>query len=106
MNLKTIGLLLLLCCTQWLHAESGYELWLRYQPVGEGALCEAYRLKNRKVMFPGETESLVAARQELQAGLKGLLGVAFAEAAALEDNVLVVGTPQSVSSFKKTIILR
>lgn len=101
MNLKSICLLLLLCCTQCLSAENGYELWLRYTPMGEGALCESYRLKNRKILFPGETESLLAARKELQRGLAGLLGVSFAETGTVEDGTLVVGTLQSVPLFKK-----
>ena len=63
MNLKNICLLLLLCYTQWLYAENGYELWLRYKLVSKGEFYTSYCLKNRKVMFPGETESLIAERK-------------------------------------------
>ena len=102
MNLRNICLLLLLCCCmQWLHAENGYELWLRYQPVSEGSLCDSYRLRNRKVMFPGDAESLVAARKELQAGLSGLLGMPYTAADALEENMLVVGTPRTIPLFRE-----
>ena len=101
MNLKNIYLIFLLCCALGLHAENGYELWLRYKPVNKGNLCESYCLKSRKIMFPGETESLIAAKKELQVGLSGLLNMPYTEAETLEDNMLVVGTPQSVSLFKK-----
>lgn len=101
MNLKNICLLLLLCCAQGLYAENGYELWLRYKPVNKGNLCESYCLKSRKIMFPGEAESLIAAKKELQVGLSGLLNMPYTEAETLEDNMLVVGTPQSVPLFKK-----
>lgn len=99
--LRNICLLFLLCCVQWSYAENGYELWLRYKPVNNASLCESYRLMNRKVIFPGEAESLVAARKELQAGLSGLLNVNFTETEALEDNVLLVGTPQSIPLLQK-----
>ena len=101
MNLKNICLFLLLCYTQWLHAENGYELWLRYKLVSKGEFYTSYCLKNRKVMFPGETESLIAAKKELQAGLSGLLNIPYTEEETLEDNMLIVGTPQSVPLFKE-----
>ena len=101
MNLKNICLLLLLCYTQWLYAENGYELWLRYKLISKGEFYTSYCLKNRKVMFPGETESLIAAKKELQAGLSGLLNIPYTEEETLEDNMLVVGTPQSVPLFKE-----
>lgn len=101
MNLRNTCLFLLLCCMQWLHAESGYELWLRYKPLGNDELSESYRQRNRKVMCPGETESLVVAKKELQAGLSGLLGISFTESESLEDNMLIIGTPQSIPLFRK-----
>ena len=101
MNLKNICLFLLLCYTQWLHAENGYELWLRYKLVSKGEFYTSYCLKNRKVMFPGETESLIAAKKELQAGLSGLLNIPYTEEETLEDIMLIVGTPQSVPLFKE-----
>lgn len=88
-----ILLLLLLLCTQGLYAESGYRLWLRYQPVEDSSLCEAYRRQNRKVMFPGEAESLAAARWELEQGLSGLLDLAYTEVDKVEEHTLIVGTP-------------
>lgn len=101
MNLRNTCLFLLLCCMQWLHAESGYELWLRYKPLGNDELSESYRQRNRKVMCPGETESLAVAKKELQAGLSGLLGISFTESESLEDNMLIIGTPQSIPLFRK-----
>ena len=101
MKLRIIYLLFLLCSTSLLQAENGYELWLRYRPVAKGTSHTSYCMKNQKVMFPGETESLIAARKELQAGLSGLLDIPYTETKVLENNMLVVGTPQSVPLFKQ-----
>lgn len=101
MKLRIIYLLFLLCSTSLLQAENGYELWLRYRPVAKGTSHTSYCMKNQKIMFPGETESLIAARKELQAGLSGLLDIPYTETKVLENNMLVVGTPQSVPLFKQ-----
>ena len=74
-------------------AESGYDLWLRYQPVDDGygaanhvtALVTGYR-----------SPTLDAAAWELRRGLTGLLGRPPAQSSAVTaDDVLVIGTPKS-----------
>lgn len=67
----------------------------------QGRILHLILSENRKVMFPGETESLIAAKKELQAGLSGLLNIPYTEEETLEDNMLIVGTPQSVPLFKE-----
>lgn len=101
MKLKYIALILLLCCASWLPAENGYELWLRYKPVDNTSLADAYRQKNAKVLFPASSDRQLAAKKELQAGLAGLLGMPIHEVAAAEENTLVVGTPQSLPMLKR-----
>lgn len=76
MNLK-IYAVSLLCYTQWLHAEKRRAV-LRYKLVSRENL-HLIPSENRKVMFPGETESLIAAKKELQAGLSGLLNIPYTE---------------------------
>lgn len=100
MNLKYICLAFLLCCTQWIQAENGYELWLRYKQIDDVALSDLYRQKNRRIMFPGSSESLAAARKELQTGLSGLLNLSGEEAESVEENTLIVGTPQLISMLQ------
>lgn len=101
MKLRYIGFILLLCCMQWAHAENGYELWLRYQQVDNLSLRDAYRQKNTKVFFPGSSERLQTAKAELQAGLKALLDISLNQTGAVEENTLVVGTPQTIPWLQK-----
>lgn len=101
MKLRYIGFILLLCCMQWVHAENGYELWLRYQQVDNLSLRDAYRQKNTKVFFPGSSERLQTAKAELQAGLKGLLDISLNPTGTVEENTLVVGTPQTIPWLQK-----
>ncbi len=78
-----LGLLaaLAVCCAR---AEDGYRLWLRYDRIDDEALRAAYAAAARNVVLetPNASDSptLSAARDELIAGLRGLLGspVSFA----------------------------
>ena len=76
-----------------LRAETGYDLWLRYQRVSDARLAD-YQRVFASVGFPGSTPTLNAARQELSRGLSGLLGgakVGESESGA----TVVIGTPAS-----------
>lgn len=94
-------MVLLLCGLHGLHAESGYELWLRYPLLDNADLSARYRQINQKVLLPAVTPSLVAAKRELQRGFSGLLGMSYIETAVLEDQMLMVATPQSVPLLQK-----
>jgi len=84
-----------------LSAEDGYRLWLRYDPVADESLRRSYAsiLKeislapdpNRPAALPAGT--LEAARDELAAGLRGLLGtdIPVVENPAA-DGAIIVGT--------------
>jgi alpha-glucuronidase len=78
-------------------AESGYDLWLRYQPVEDDyaaanpvtALVTGYR-----------SPTLDAAAWELLRGLTGLLGEVPARSSAVTaDGALVIGTPKSAPAI-------
>jgi alpha-glucuronidase len=90
----------LLCAHSALHAEDGYELWLRYRLVANPARLSQYRTALTHIVFPGESPTLVAARNELKRGLQGLLGVNVpVRANPGGDGSLIAGTPQSSSAI-------
>jgi len=93
-NLCTLILLLLLCSQSY--GESGYRLWLRYDKIKDQSLLESYKASLKQLVFPGKSDLLVSAKQELELGLKGLLGQGPAEAAIPGlDGALIVGTAAS-----------
>jgi alpha-glucuronidase len=77
-----------------LHAENGYDLWLRYRLVDDPALLQAYRSGVSQLVAVGDSPTLRVTRAELVRGLKGLLG-ADVEVAATPSRAgaLVIGTP-------------
>jgi alpha-glucuronidase len=90
--------LVLLCCalgTRPLHAEDGYDLWLRYRPL-PAAQADAYRHHASQLVAPSSSPTQQATRQELQRGLDGLLGQAMPLSDTVTaDGAMVVGTPTS-----------
>ena len=70
--------LLVLALTTAAHAEDGYRLWLRYEPVTEKTLHSAYTQALSKVVLAtpniSPSPTLAVAQAELVAGLRGLLG--------------------------------
>ncbi|KAB7763183.1 alpha-glucuronidase [Xanthomonas maliensis] len=71
------------------HAEDGYDLWLRYQPVPTTVRADSTL---PALLLAGDSPTLQAARAELQRGVHGLLGTALADTAAVAtDGTLVLG---------------
>lgn len=77
------------------HAEDGFDLWLRYQPI-EASLAGDYRSRASELIAPTQTPTQRATRDELQRGLRGLLGrMPNASERITRDGAIVVGTPAS-----------
>jgi len=89
-----LTLALLFCAAPPAHAESGYDLWLRYAPVEAGARA-AYQAQARTLVGGKPSPTLDAARDELVRGLSGLLGRPQAVADTVSGGALVYGTPAS-----------
>lgn len=95
-----IGAISLFCLTAAValptvvHAEDGYDLWLRYRPV-EAPIRQSYLIHAQSIIAVPSSPILVAAQSELQRGLQGLLGTAVPVATSIGDGAIVIGTPKS-----------
>ena len=95
MKLKLIYIAALILCMPLLHAENGYDLWLRYQKVDNSQLLNSYSKTLAKLNFPVNSATLTEAKNELQQGLNGLLDTNLPETAGISKGTLLVGTPAS-----------
>jgi alpha-glucuronidase len=88
-----IVVLIVVLWTPSVHAEDGYDLWLRYHPLAPES-AQAYRRFASQLIASSATPTQNAARAELQRGLGGLLGVptALADNVA-KDGTIIAGTP-------------
>jgi alpha-glucuronidase len=74
-------------------AEDGDDLWLRYAPIENISLRDAYRLRIAGVIVQQSPASAAMVSQELARGLAALLGVPVPSRATVDrDGVLIVGT--------------
>jgi alpha-glucuronidase len=94
--IPAIGIaIFLLAAVQTAAAEDGYALWMRYERV-EPQWLTPYRAATAQIVGNAASPTLHAARDELQRGLGGLLGVAPADSDVVDtDGAVVVGTAQS-----------
>lgn len=104
-RMKNVTLLIALCLLLLpgsLHAEDGYDLWLRYQRVDDAAVLRTYRQTLTGWRIEGQSPTLDAARQELQTGLAGLLGSApaFLPQTTITKGLLIAGTPNGSPTIR------
>jgi alpha-glucuronidase len=77
-------------------AEDGYDLWLRYAPIENVALRDAYRQTIAGVIVQQSPATAAIVSQELARGLRGLLGVDVPSAGMVDrDGLVIVGTASS-----------
>ncbi len=77
-------------------AEDGYEMWLRYTPVSDARMLKAYQKQVSQIIVEGNSPTLMAAKDELQRGLSGLLAKPVAlSAGKVSQHALVIGTPEN-----------
>ena len=85
------------------HAEDGYELWLRYKPVG-ASVAKEYQSRTVELVAPTQTPTQRLTRDELGRGLQGLLSrTPHSSERITVEGAIVVGTPASlrtVAAFK------
>jgi alpha-glucuronidase len=95
--MKTNTLLLLcLFCFFAAEGETGYDLWLRYQPVSNKTLLQSYRANISAVLTGGSSATLKIVQEELITGLSGLLQTKIQlTTAANRNGTVVAGTPLS-----------
>lgn len=74
---KILFLFLLICSYSQLNAETGYDLWLRYQPIQDQTLLGKYRQQISSMYVDGNSETIRMAREELTNGLSDMLQQKF-----------------------------
>jgi alpha-glucuronidase len=96
--------LLVFFCTIRSRAEDGYRLWLRYDRVGNARLLQEYRNTISSCQMIDPNPTLKTAREELLAGLQGLLDTPIARIdtamTSAPEGCITVGTPSSSAAIR------
>lgn len=91
-------------------AEDGYDLWLRYAPLPDGARERAREVFTSIASPPEASPTVAAAVAELERGLGGLLGapvpVVDASGPPRTDGAVLLGTPASLAALGARVTIR
>jgi len=88
-------LLIIIALTLNLKAEDGYRLWLRYDKIDNNIILQQYRNAISSIHFYGSSPTLIAAKNELLHGLRGLLDKKIPVANTISNHSLLVYTKSS-----------
>jgi len=95
---KILSFILLVLCVQFVKAETGYELWLRYNPLKDPQKIKTYQISVTELIFQSKSETSSLAKEELKNGLAGLLGVKIPERNNItREGAILAGTYKSLN---------
>lgn len=93
-RINVLLLLLILCVS--VHAENGYDLWLRYVPIKNKVLLSDYKKQIGSPVILGSSSTAAIARKELSTALLGLTGSSYLINSSINtSSVFIAGTAQS-----------
>jgi alpha-glucuronidase len=84
-------------------AEDGYELWLRYKKIEEPGILAGYNKTISGLYVMGTGATILAAKEELEKGLSGMLGKKTAIQNTIRDGSLVIGNAANSSLIKELV---
>jgi alpha-glucuronidase len=88
------------------HAESGYDLWLRYPRIGNPALLREYRESFTRVVVEGRSATFDVVREEIARALRGLLDTTVSVSSEMRDGAeLIAGTFASSATIRMLVPL-
>ncbi|HUB82622.1 MAG TPA: alpha-glucuronidase family glycosyl hydrolase [Bryobacteraceae bacterium] len=104
--MSKLAWLSVLACAAALHAETGYDAWLRYAPL-EGAALDQYRQAVPAVVSLLDASPVaMSAQAEIVRGIKGMLGRTLREESSIpRENAIVIGMAGEVRGLLPAIDL-
>lgn len=100
---KSILAFTLILLSFFLSAENGYDCWLRYTRINEGALLQSYRQSIRALQFKGDSETMQVAKKEILQALKGVLASTIPVRGNLVNGTVLVGSAPAIPGLPKQI---
>jgi alpha-glucuronidase len=93
-------ILFMICTLVWgnyVNADDGYRLWLKYDLISDKDILNEYRNKIQAIKIEGESPTVQIIKQELHKGLFGLLGITIPEINSVDrDGIILVGSTNNL----------
>ncbi len=104
-KILTIFFLVLLLAVQ-IHAENGYDLWLRYPRIENEETINLYKKQFHRIVVVGNSETHTIINRELRIALKGLLGFeGIIEKQLTAPAGLLISTPENCPLLNNLITI-
>src|SRR5688572_25951959 len=88
-----------------LAAEVGYDLWLRYRPIGHPVLAAAYKKNITAIRLIGQSPTTEVIREELVRALNGLLQITARFTPGVQQNgTILIGTASASSLIRQHVV--
>ncbi len=96
-KIAMLAFIILLCGSiNYLYADDGYDLWLKYNKISDAQKLAEYQAAITSVVIQGDSPTCKVMKDELQKGLSGLLGKDMVFGSSVEKaGTLVIGTPEN-----------
>ena len=95
-----VPLVFLLASINFVKAENGHRLWLKYDLISDQNLLKEYKELIKESIFEGNSPTIQIAANELQKGLRGLLGQTIISGKNVNnDGAILAGSYKSSSLF-------
>ncbi|MBX2900760.1 MAG: alpha-glucuronidase [Cyclobacteriaceae bacterium] len=92
---RSIFLAWLCICSLSAQAEDGYQLWLRYEPIQNVTLIKQYKNTIRTIVLAGESPTVRILQQELNTGIKSMLGYVPAVSNTIGTGTVIIAPLQA-----------
>lgn len=92
---KFLSLIILIFLFLSIRAENGYDLWLRYKLIDDHKILAHYLTKISSVNIPGNSSTILSAKEELLRGLEGLTGKKIEQSIAINNGCIVTSSAAS-----------
>jgi alpha-glucuronidase len=98
--MKRIAFILAIFLSACCQAETGYELWLRYQPIANATYANTCKQLIRSLEINGSSATLLAAQKEMERGLMGMLGI---QPSLTNNGSILLSKPENIPSIKEQL---
>ena len=92
-------ILILLFTLNFILADDGYRLWLKYDKIADTQKIQIYQSAINGFMVLSKSPTGLIIKKELQNGLNGLLDTDIPEMTIMNDNAVIAGVVDDVQSM-------
>lgn len=97
-------LVILIILPSFVHAEDGYDLWLRYKKVANNSLLEQYKKQITSPTVFGSSQTITIIKNELAQAFSGLIGISYRISSSVNKSTTFIAGTAVTSNIISSIV--